>query len=372
MKSYTQLTRNLLLLAVFSSAGSHDLNAQQRRVNTVSPEVSDLRITSTQPVVLEAFHSADMGSRVSGVVEEVRVDIGQKVQRGDILATLAVPDLEAKRNAMVAEEKVAQTHVASQEALFQAMEAETKRILDLVEKGSITEKIGEEAKKKLASAEADFLAATANLEATAARLAEIQAQIGFATLRAPFDGYVTVREVDPGDLVKADSFGPQGLPLLRVVQTEKLRAVIFVPEKDTTLLDVGDPLTLRFDALPGVRFESKISRMSMALDTKTQRMRVEADIETGDTKLRAGFYGSAEIVLEEKKDAKTLPATALRFNGEIPLVYLVNNGKISHRPIEIGMNHGAWVEVVSGIQGNETVVVGTVDRLPEGTSVSVR
>lgn len=372
MISSLKITPNWFPIAFLVSWSLSPLGAQQRSVDTVTPEITNVRLTTTQPVTLEAFHTADMGARVSGVVASVAADIGQPVKKGDVLAKLAVPELEAQRDALLAELKVAETEVAAQEAQYQAVKAETDRILDLVQKRSITDKAGDEATKKLASAQADYDAAAARLEAMSARLAEVRERIGFATLRAPFDGIVAHRGIDPGDLVEADQIGPHGKPLFRVMQTDKLRAVMFVPEKDTVLLDVGDPLSLSFDALRGTRFEASVTRMALALDPTTQRMRVEADIDASGTKLRPGFYGLAEMLLEERKGAITIPATALRFNGEVPLVYTVNEDRIVHRPIQIGVDNGPWLEVISGLNGNEAVVVGTVDRLPEGSVVSVR
>jgi len=370
--SITPRTTRLILWVLFAALGLNSLAAKQLSVNTVKPELTNVRLTTKQPVTLEAFYTADMGARVSGVVETVNVDIGQRVKQGDILAKLEVPELDAQEQALIAERAAAETEVVAQEAQFQAVKAETDRISDLVAKRSITEKAGDEAAKRLAAAQADLYAAAARLDAMTARLAEVQERIGFATLRAPFDGVVAHRGIDPGDLVQADKIGQQGKPLFRVMQTDKLRAVMFIPEKDTPLLDVGDPLTLSFDALRGTRYEAAVTRMALALDPETQRMRVEADIETGDTKLRPGFYGIAEIVLDERKDAITVPATALRFNGKTPVVYVVNGGIIVHRTIEIGVDHGPWLEAVSGLEGGEQIVVGTVDRLPEGAAVTIR
>jgi len=371
-KHMMSIPRTFLPLALLTSLSLSPLAAQQRSVNTVKPEITDVRLTTTQPATLEAYYTANMGAQVSGVVESVMADIGQPVKKGDVLATLAVPDLKAQEKALIAERKVSETQVVAKEAQLRAVRAETDRILDLVQKRSITDKAGDEASEKLASAQADYAAAAARLEAMTARLEEVRARIDFATLRAPFDGIVAHRGISPGDLIEADKLGMNGKPLFRIVQTDTLRAVMFVPERDTTLLDVGDPLTLNFDALPGKRIEATVTRMAQALDPATQRMRVEADIETGDTKLRPGFYGSAEILLDERKGAITVPATALRFSGTKPLVYVVDGGNIAHRPIEIGIDHGVWLEVISGLQGNEIVVVGTVDRLPEGRAVSIR
>lgn len=363
----------IVLIALASQVtNSNSLMAQESFVTTVKPEVRPIRVTTSQPVTLEAWFTADIGSRVSGIVEGVSADIGHPVSRNQVLATIAVPELRAREMVLAAEVRVAETIVDSQTAALQAVSAETDRILQLVENQSITDKAGDEARRKLHSARSDLEAARAGLDASSARLEEIREFIGFATLRAPFDGVVTHRGIDPGDHVLGDKTDRSDDALFCLMQLDKLRAVMHIPEKDIPYLDPGDPIVLTFDAIPGFKLNAKVDRMAMALDPETQRMRVEADINALNTRLHPGFYGSAEVLLHMRDQAVTVPATALRFHGGKPVIYSVENNRIVHHPVETGMNNGDWIEVISGIAGSETVVVGTVDQLPEGTEVNVR
>ena len=339
-----------------------------RSVEVVTPQTRDINITTTQPAFVEAFYTAEIGSRVSGIVQSVKVDIGQKVAKGDVLAIIDAPDLHRSRDAMAAEKLVAETKLAAEQAFLEATEAETKRILDLVKNNSVTAKAGEEAKKKSASAQAQYKAAEANLEAMKARLAKAEVMVSFATLKAPFDGVVTKRELDPGDLI----VGNQAKPLLHVAQTNKLRIVIHVPEKDTQHLDIGDPVALTFDALPTRNINGTVDRMALALNSKTQRMRTEVDIEATAPRLYPGSYGQAVISLEQKPKAMTVPAGSVRFSSGAPIVYVVSGGKIVHQSVTLGVDHGAWIEVTSGLNGNEQIVSGSIDRLPAGTAVNLR
>ena len=346
------------------------LVANVRTVSVVTPESRQIAITTTQPAFAEALHTAEIGSRVSGVVEELKVDIGDKVAKGDVLAEISAPELVARRDALVAEKDVAATQLAAQKANLEAVEAETGRIQELVETNSVTAKAGEEAKKKLASAKAQHKAAEAQLEVAKAKVAEAEAMVGFASLRAPFAGTVTSRNVDLGDIVIGDT----GKSLFTVAVTDDLlRVVIHVPEKDTRYLDAGDAAEFYFDALPGIKLSRPIERISHSLDPKTQRMRAEALVSTNhEVRLYPGSYGRATIYLEKKDNALTLPAGAVRFDGGKPLVYVVSGGKIVHQPVTLGIDHGEWIEITSGLKGGEQVVKGTIDRLPDGTAVTIR
>jgi HlyD family secretion protein len=339
-----------------------------RTVDVITPEVRDLTITTTQPAFVEAYHAAQIGARVSGITQSVNADIGQVVKAGDVLAVIDAPELFRRRDAMAAEKQVAATKLAAEKANLTATEAETERILNLVKNNSVTAKAGDEATKKLESAKAQFAAAEASLKAAEARFAEAEAMVDFTNLKAPFEGVVTQRNLDPGDIV----VGNVDKPLFEVMQTSKLRVVIHVPEKETHLLDIGDPASLNFNALPSRNIQGTVSRMAMALSPKSQRMRVEVDIESSDTRLYPGSYGQAVITLAQKEKAVTISSGAVRFQGGTPIVYVVSGGKIVHQPVTLGMDQGAWIEVTSGLSGNEQVVSGSIDRLPVGTAVNLR
>ena len=339
-----------------------------RTVDVVTPEIRDVEITTSQPAFVEAYHVADIGSRVSGIVNIVHVDIGQKVTQGKILAVVSAPELDRRQEAMAAESAVAQTNLEAEKANLEATRAETQRIIDLVANNSVTAKAGEEAKKKLATANARHKAAEAELKAAIARLAEAEAMVGFASLRAPFDGVVTHRDLDPGDLVVGD----QSQPLFQVSQVNKLRVVIHVPEKDSQFADAGDAVTFSFDALPGRVLDGKVTRMAHSLSPKTQRMRVEVDIVPEGYRLLPGAYGRATIQLLKKEDVLTVPAEVVRLDSGKPIVYVVSEGKIQHQPVTLGVDHGVWVEITSGLKGTEQIVKGSIDNLPEGTAVQIR
>jgi len=342
-------------------------------VKTVQPERRDLVRQSTQPAIAQAFYSAELGVKVTGYVESVPVDIGDKVKKGQALVNIAAPEMDEQYNALNAEERGYATSVQAAEANLTAVESETSRIEDLVKKGSVTNKAGDEARNRLIAGQAEVAAAKARLGTATARLAEIEALISYSTLVAPFDGIVTYRAVDPGDLVySAGSSKGNSQSLIRVAQVDKLRVVTHVPERDAVWLDVGDAVSLEFDAFPGKIFSGNISRKSGALNGSTQRMQAEIDLDNSGGKLLAGLYGRATISLEKRPGALVLPAGAVRFGHGPSHVYVVSGGTVKHQEVSVGLDHGDWVEILSGLSGSEQVVNGMLGRLKDGASVTVK
>ena len=340
-------------------------------VKTIKPERRDLVRETTQPATAEAFYSAELGVKVTGYVESVPVDIGAKVKKGQALVIIAAPEMDEQFNALKAEEREYATGVQAAEANLTAVKSETSRIEDLVKKGSVTKKAGDEARNRLIAGEAEVAAAKARLGTATARLAEVQALISYSTLVAPFDGIVTYRAVDPGDLVySAGSSMGNSQTLIRVAQVDKLRVVTHVPERDAVWLDVGDAVDLEFDAFPGKIFSGKIARTAGALNGSTQRMQAEVDLDNSSGQLMSGLYGRAKISLEKRPGALTLPAGAVRFGQGPSHVYIVSGSTVKHQVVSIGLDHGEWVEILSGLSGSEQVVNGMLGRLKDGATVT--
>lgn len=344
------------------------LSATTTSVQTADVELRPIVRETRQPAKLLALHSADLGSRVDGYVKEVLVDLGDAVEQGDVLARIDAPELAAARRIALAEQSRLEMSLRSAKANVAAAYAENARIQALVEKKSLSEKVALESKSKLAAARAELAAAEAESEIAAAKLEAAEALVSFTELRAPFAGVVAARSVDLGDQVSV------GQKALFVVEDQStLRLVTHVPERDAVLVDRGDAVTVMLDAYPAKQFSTQVTRASNTLSqSAAQRMRVEAEITNAEGQLPAGLYGSATILLEKKEQAVVIPAGAVRVGEGSPLVYVVEGGVLRHRPVELGLDGGQWVEVVSGLTGNEAIVVGLLGRLADGSSVVVR
>jgi RND family efflux transporter MFP subunit len=317
--------------------------AQSIDVRVVQPERRDLVRVSAQPATAEAMHEADLGSKVSGQVTELNVDIGSRVNAGDVLARIAVPELIQARNA-------AEARVVAQRSAYE-------RTTELAERNSITQRALTEAKGRLDTAIAEK--------------AEAEAEMAYATIQAPFDGVVTSRAIDPGDMVyQASSPKGSGQPLLRVAKLDVIRVKTYVPERDSTWVDVGDPAVVAFDALPATTFAGKVARLSGVLDPSTRTMLVEVDLPNADGRIRPGFYGRTQITLERRDRVLALPTVAVRDDGGNAYVYVVAPDDTAKKtPVTLGLQDAGWVEIEAGLDGGERVIAGAVAGLNDGAAV---
>jgi RND family efflux transporter MFP subunit len=312
-------------------------------VPVVQPERRDLSRLSIQPATAEALHEADLGSKVSGEVIELHVDIGSRVKAGQVLVRMEVPELVQARNAAAAE--------------VTALRSAYDRTAALAERNSITQRSLAEAKSRLDSA--------------IARESQAEAQMAYATIRAPFDGVVTSRAIDSGDMVyQASSPKGSGQPLLRVAQVDVIRVKTYVPERDAIWADVGDAATVAFESLPGKTFQGQLSRISGVLDPATRTMLVEIDLPNVDGRIKPGFYGRTEIALERRERVLALPIAAVRTDGGNAHVYVIGPGDTLLRvPVAMGLQDAGWVEIESGLTGVERIVAGAVAGLSDGVAV---
>ncbi|MCH7918204.1 MAG: efflux RND transporter periplasmic adaptor subunit [Planctomycetes bacterium] len=336
-------------------------------VELVPLQQQDLKITTTQPISVEAFYTADIGARVSGYVAEVLVDIGSSVEAGQPLLKIDVPERAARVQVLVSEMVERAAAVAAAEANRKAAASEQQRVRTLADRGSVTEKAAVEAQHRLEQANAALQSAEASLGVGRARLAEAEQMLAYATLSAPFDGIVAARNVDPGDLVTADA----ATTLLQVMAVNPLRVVTYVPEREAVRLNNGDPVTLSFDALPGQSFSARITRTAGVLDPKTRRMRAEIDLGNSKGLLFPGMYGKVVIELQQRRNALVLPASAIRLNDGPPHVYAVEGGRVKRIPVELGADDGILIEITSGLTGKEQIVANRIGRLQHGEAVTV-
>jgi membrane fusion protein (multidrug efflux system) len=323
-------------------------------VELVPVQKKDLSITTTQPASVEAFHTANIGTRVTGYVKAVLIDIGSPVKAGQPMVEIDAPELAAAVEVLKAELK-------DREAALAAAQSEQKRVQALANKGSVTEKAAQEADLRLQQA----AAAKSVIEA---KLAEAKQMVAYSTIPAPFNGIVSVRNVDPGDLVTADS----GTMLIEVASVSPLRVVSHIPERDAVWLNNGDSVTLTFDAFPGQSFEAKVTRTSGVLDHKTRRMRTEIDLDNSKGLLFPGMYGQVVIELETRRNALLLPAGSVRLNDGAPHVYTVENGAVKRLPVTTGTDTGTQIEITSGLTGSEQIVANSLGRLRDGDAVTVK
>jgi RND family efflux transporter MFP subunit len=195
--------------------------------------------------------------------------------------------------------------------------------------------------------------------------------VQFATITSPYDGVITQRNFFRGDFVKAATEGGAPLPLLTVERTDLMRVVVQVPDRDVPFTDPGDPATVEVDALPGKKFQAKVSRIASSEDPQTRLMHTEIDLPNPTGKICKGMYGRVTILLDRTSDRLSVPASAIAGKTETGKanVYVVRNGKAVLVPVEIGTDNGLRVEIISGLNATDNVIVRASAELREGADV---
>lgn len=338
-------------------------------VQVTKPRREAVSRTLTLPGSVEAFEKAKLHAKVAGYLEKIAVDIGDQVKKGQVLAVLDVPEMTmeyAQADAKLAEAK-------AQHAKAQANYALQKVILErsktLRERAAITQQDLDEAKARYEVAAAGVKLAQARIDNVQAHLGRLKTLMEYAKIKSPYDGIVTERFVHPGALVQAATSASNVSPVVTVQRVDTVRVFVDVPEPDVPAIDRGDPATLVLSALPQKKFEGVVTRFASALDPSTRTMKVEVDLPNPKGLLRPGMYGNLTLNLETRAEAVTLPATALLTEKDKTFVYVVKDGKARKMEVTTGSDDGIRVEITSGLQGHEEVIVAGASAVNTGGSV---
>lgn len=352
------------------------------------------------PGTVEALWSTRIYAKIPGYLEEIKVDYGDHVRKGQLLAVLVSPEMDHELSVAVADYNKALADVEEYKgrialarahldaAKEQAGLAEVtltrwrnldERLPGLVAQQQIdtlsVEKRTNEAKTEAARQE--LTAAGAALEAinhkvTAAsqNVERLRELAGYLRITAPFNGVVTRRFVDPGMLVQsASGSSTQASPIVELQDPSILRVKAHVPETDVPSVSVGRRATLTVDALPGRTFEGIVDRHSFAEDPDTRTMLVEFRIPNRSGELRPGMYGHISLSLERHVDALTVPSTAVIPDKKGAYVYIAVDGKVKKVRPELGADDGIDTEILNGIKGSDEVLIPGQTSISDGDPV---
>ncbi len=327
-------------------------------VTVVRPERRTLARTLRIPASVQALQEATLYAKAAGYLSRIMVDRGDRVRAGQVLAEISVPETANEKDVVAA-----QLRQAEAELHLQQITVERLGTVRATEPGAVTQQQVDETRAKLQVAEA----AVAQLSA---ELARVQALIDYATIRAPFSGIVTDRFVDAGAMIQTAATSTQA-PIVTVMDMDTVRVFVDVPEPDVPYVTRTTPARLTVGAIAGREFVGSVTRYSTALDPKTRTMRAEIDVSNRDHALRPGMFGAATLELQRREGALTLPAAALLTEKDVAYVYTVQNDAARRTPVKIGLDDGIVVEVLSGLAGAESVIVGGKGIVTDGTRVRV-
>ena len=338
------------------------------RVATVQP--SDATVLVTLPATTSAFSVANMFARASGYIDKRYVDIGDRVKEGRLLAEIVAPELD--HQIAQAEATLGQLRAAVEQAQANKNLAQVTwdRDKGLVEKGWVTPQQGDIDRFTLNAREAALGVAQANVAAQQAQLNVLYQQKAYQRVVAPFDGVVTQRNVDVGDLVHADT--TTGTFMFTIMQSNVIRAQVYVPQDSAFGLGPGVDAVVRVPEIPDRTFPGKVARIADALQPGTRTLLTEVDIPNPDGTLTAGVYCTIELRVPRKTPSLLVPADAIIFNRNGLQVAVIEDGTAHIRKVSVTRDLGTQVEVGDGVKKGDQVIVNPPVSLIEGSKVRAR
>jgi RND family efflux transporter MFP subunit len=326
-------------------------------VVVVPVEVRDVPVEVQAPVDLRPLEQVEVGSKVLGYLDAIFVDRGDRVKKGQLIALVRPSDLPGQ----VAAARGSYAQIESNAALAKLNYARAQKLRPA---GVLSDQEFEQSASAVASTEAAEAAAKAQLDALAVRLGETQ-------INSPIDGYVAKRRLDPGALVGPTTTSGS---LATIVRIDRLRAFINVGERDALAVVTGMAARVVLDALPDAPVVGEVVRVSPAIDADSRTVEAEVQLKNTDGKLRPGMYGRGFIRLALHRNATVVPVTAVQINSQGQSVFVVSSDQAKIRRIVLGteVDGGAALEVVSGLQPGEQVIVAGSDGLSDGARVRSR
>lgn len=314
-------------------------------VQVTAPKRGEIHRFITLPGTLRANQQVTLHAKVAGYLKSIAVDKGDAVKAGQILAEIEMPEVVAER--------------AKYEAEFNIAKVESSRL-------------------KAARAKAPDLITPAATDNAEARLATAQAGLAlndslmrYSRIAAPFDGVVTMRYFDAGAFVPAAtaSGNPTAAAILTIMDYTTVRVRVPVPEIESARVQVGQPVIITTEALPGRTIRGAVARHSGALDEATRTLLVEADVPNPDGALRPGMYVQARIGVEKHTNALLIPAAALVREKAAGFVFTLVDGKAARAPVRYGFIDGTHAEILEGVAENARVIIPGKAPLTPGQAV---
>jgi len=322
------------------------------------------------------FQEVDVHAKVAGYIKVIHVDVGDRVRGGQVMAVLEVPELRAELQGAGASVRRSQDAVRRAksdlqraQSLHDAAHLNYSRLNDasatrpgIIAQQELDDALAKdkESEAQISADEAAFSEAQNQLDVALASEKQYTALSDYTNIVAPFDGVVTKRYADTGALVQAGtSSSTQAMPVVRVAETDVLRLILPVPESAVPDVHLGSSVQVHVSAL-NRNFEGKVARFADAVDPETRTMHTEVDVKNVGGKLVQGMYAEVSLVLAHKDGTLTVPIQAVIRNGSEATVLVVNaQNRLEERKVELGMESTRWVEVVSGLNENDRVLIGS-------------
>jgi RND family efflux transporter MFP subunit len=324
-------------------------------VSVVSPE----RTAPAQEIILpgnvEPFINSPIYSRTNGYLKAWNVDIGAHVRKGQLLAVIETPEVDQQLEQSLSNLNTAKANLALSEITKNRYEG-------LLKTNAV-------AQQDVDNAVGSYNANKAIVEANEANVKQLQALQSFENIYAPFDGVITARNTDIGDLINSGSSGGVKTDLFHVAQPGTLRVYVNVPEEYSQGVKVGMTADLVLAEFPGRQFRGKLVRTANAINVTTRTLLTEIDVENPSGELFTGSYAEVHLKIPSLASTYLLPVNTLIFRSEGLQVGIVKNGKVALSAVTPGHDFGDQIEIVAGLKANDQVIVNPPDSIISGQQV---
>ncbi len=363
----------LFILAVLAAAGIirrwHSSTVLAQRTDALAPPTVTLAPakagapieTLVLPGNVTAFTDSPIYARTDGYLDHWYADIGARVKKGELLAVISTPELDKQVTQ-------AQSDLATAEANANNARIQAERYSDLVKSNAVSQQDTDTFVNQAAATASAVKSAQANLD----RLIEMQS---FEKVYAPFDGVVTAREVDTGQLISSGSGQSAGTELFHMQALQMLRVYTDVPQLYSETMKRGMKVELTFPEYPGKTFTGILVRTSDAIDPVSRTLLVEVDLDNRNGQLMPGALAQVHFKAQSARPACIVPASALIFRRsgmQVATVIRGGGGTFAHLvSVVIGEDDGATVEIVSGLNPGDEVIQDPPDSLIDGEKVTV-
>ncbi len=335
----------------------HDtLNAAVPVVHTIQAKEVARQQTIYLPGMAMGWHAAPLYARTEGYLKEWYVDIGWRVHKGDVLAIIERPELDAR----FYEAKAYLDVVTAQNELAQIT---ARRWNNLVRTDSVSKQANDNKSYEAQALSAELVKARANL-------ADLQALVSFEQIIAPFDGVISLRQTDIGQLINIGSAPSEALPLFTLVQFDKLRLYVNIPQTYSTQITPDMQVSMQFAEHPGRKFPARLLKTANAINPETLTLQAEFEVQNQDEVLMPGSYTLVEFTLPVPTGRVIIPVNTLIFRAEGLQVAKVDDKLRVHlQDITMGTDFGGTVQINHGIKPGERLIINPTDSIYEGQAV---
>jgi len=326
-------------------------------VAVVQPSSASTSDELVLPGNLQAYEDSPIFARTNGYLVRWYKDIGSKINKGELLATIDTPEVDQE----LSQARASREQIKAQ---LELAKISAERWTNLRKTDSVSQQEADQQTSGYQQAQANLAAAEANVR----RLEQLES---FKNVYAPFAGVLTKRTVDPGALINAGA-GASGKELFDIARVDPLRVYVNVPQAYAPTIKTGMKATITLQEFPGQKFSGAVARTADAIDVNTRTLLTEVDVPNRDGKLLPGSFGQVHFATGTNVPRLTIPVNTMLFRAEGPRVAVVDkDGKVQLRPISIGRDFGTTLEILGGVDPSDRIIINPGDSLEEGQQVNV-